>query len=67
MKPIWYKTNQKEVFDYIVRYERFHLDRTGKAGIYPTQGIIAFVFEISWTRADQYKRMFNKKLNQLKK
>jgi len=64
-KPDWYKTNKKEVFDYMVRYERFNFRQTGREGVYPGTGVIANVFDITLQRAYQYKKMFEEKLKNI--
>ncbi len=57
MKKIfkWQKTNQKKVFDYIVRYERMN-------GELPNGRLIARVFNLSPSRGLQYIDLFKNKL-----
>lgn len=60
-KPDWYKTNTKEVFDYIKRYEIFQKKQTGRGGYLPTPTIIGLVFDISRQRGSMYLKKFKKK------
>ena len=50
------KTNQQEVFDYIVKYEKMNKE-------IPTGRLIGRVFGISAERGNQYRKMFINKLN----
>jgi len=56
------KTNQREVFDYMVRFEKKHAELSGIKGVYPTTGMIMNVFKITKTRAIFYRKMFERKL-----
>lgn len=61
--PNWYKTNTKEVFDYIAKYERSQRKLTGKVGFLPTPTMIGLVFDITKQRGGQYLKKFKKKYN----
>lgn len=54
------KTNQREVFDWIVRYQKI------SKGEIPRGRLIGRVFNVSAERGNQYRRAFVKKLDNLK-
>jgi hypothetical protein len=66
IKETWYKTNRKEVFGYILRYEKFNYEQTGTRGVFPRASLIAKTFKISNTRAGQYMKMFKEQFKKLK-
>lgn len=55
------KTNQREVFDYIVEYQKL------SKGELPTGRLIGRVFGLSGERGRQYILMFKRKVENLKK
>ena len=59
-KMPWGKTNQKEVFDWIVRFQKL------SNGEIPRGRLLARVFGISGERGSQYIKAFKKKVNRIK-
>ena len=64
----WAKTSRKEVFKYIEKYRSFQSDQGIKDSI-PTGSMVATVFDISASRANQYLNAYkeaNKNIKNLR-
>ena len=60
------KIEKQDVMDFIVRFERYFYDQTGKEGIYPNNNHVALALGVSRERVRQIKNDLGLKYKYLK-